>query len=101
MTHGKDIVHAIMKIVEAVHAGGCGFESRPPRSSENTPIRVCFTLRSGGEKHCFEKDEKRLSISHGAKRVRYETCTVPVGEESPVRRAVQENRLNAGFLVLA
>lgn len=28
------------------------------------------------------RDSKRLSISHGAKRVRYETCTVPVREES-------------------
>jgi len=29
-----------MKIVEAVHAGGCGFESRPPRSYKKVRLHV-------------------------------------------------------------
>ena len=35
-----------MKIVEAVHAGGCEFKSRPPRSSKK-PARAGFFVRGG------------------------------------------------------
>lgn len=58
------------------------------RADEKSPVWGLFYLRHE-QKRSFCRDSKRLNISHGAKRVRYETCTVHVTKEIPTRGALK------------
>jgi hypothetical protein len=68
--------------------GTCDPGSIPGESTNGHPIcasiwgvAVCSSHSKAWE--ALRQESKRLSISHGLKGVRYETCTVPVGEDYP------------------
>ena len=53
-----------------------------------TTFVVTIYVTSESEKQSFERDSKRLNISHGAERVRYKACTVYVTEELRLQRMI-------------